>query len=119
VKLSVTLRGRQTPAISQNGALKIVIKESVTFEPKNADELSRFFEINKDKYREIWITLTNKKHADPQPVSFNEAVSEAKKHGLIDSRIKSLNEKKYSIRFTKRKNSKPFSHRDKEETQVG
>ena len=50
---------------------------SVSFEPKNAEELRRFFEANKNKYNEIWIILTNKKYADPQPVSFNEAVSEA------------------------------------------
>jgi hypothetical protein len=31
----------------------------------------------KGKHHEIWIALTNKKFADPQPVSFNEAVSEA------------------------------------------
>ena len=49
---------------------------SVSFEPKNAEELRRFFEANKNKYNEIWIILTNKKYADPQPVSFNEAVSE-------------------------------------------
>jgi hypothetical protein len=56
----------------------------------------------------FWIILTNKKYADPQPVSFNEAVSEAVKQGLIDSRSKSLSERKYAIRFTKRKSPKPF-----------
>jgi uncharacterized protein YdeI (YjbR/CyaY-like superfamily) len=88
-------------------------EKSGTFEPKNVEELSRFFEINKDNYREIWVILTKKKHADPQPVSFDEAVSEAAKHGLIDSRVKSLNEQKYLIRFTKRKNSKPFLYQEK------
>ena len=88
-------------------------EKSATFEPKNVKELSRFFEINKDTYLEIWIVLTNKKYADPQPVSFDEAVSEATKHQLVDSRVKSLNEQKYSIRFTKRKNPKPFSHQEK------
>jgi hypothetical protein len=46
--------------------------------------------------------LTKKKVAIFQPVSFNEAVNEAKKQGLIDSRTKTLDEKKYAIRFTKR-----------------
>jgi hypothetical protein len=78
-------------------------EESAIFEPKNAEELSRFFEINKEKHHEIWIILTKKKYADPQPVSFNDAVSEAVKQGLIDSRTRSLNEQKYAIRFTKRK----------------
>jgi hypothetical protein len=52
---------------------------------------------------EIWVVLTKKTHADPQPVSFIEAVAEAIKHGLVDSRTKTLSEKKYAVRFTKRK----------------
>jgi hypothetical protein len=79
--------------------------DSVAFEPKNAEELRRFLEANKDRYHEIWVVLSNKKYADPQPVSFDEAVSEALKQGMIDSRTKRLSERKYSIRFTKRKNS--------------
>ncbi len=80
---------------------------SISFEPKNTNELRHFFETNKDKYHEIWIVLSNKKYADPQPVSFNETVAEAVRQGLIDSRSKSLSERKYAIRFTKRKSPKP------------
>ena len=80
---------------------------TATFEPKNAEELSRFLEINKGKYSEIWIVLTKKKFANPQPVSFVDAISEAAKHGLIDSRTKSLDEQKYAVRFTKRRTHKP------------
>jgi hypothetical protein len=88
-------------------------KESVTFEPKNAEELARFFETNKDRYHEIWIVITKKDHTNPQPVSFNDAVTEAIKQGLIDSRTKTLNEQKYMIRFTKRKKvKKPKSLRN-------
>ena len=76
--------------------------ESVTFEPKSLEELKRFFEENKDKHHEIWVIITNKKAANPQIVSFNQVVSEAKKQGLIDSRIKNLDEKRYMIRLTKR-----------------
>jgi hypothetical protein len=78
-------------------------EKSVLFEPKSKEELSGFFEANKDRYSEIWIVLTKKSHTDPQPVSFDEAVKEAIRHGLVDSRTKSMNETKYSIRFTKRK----------------
>jgi len=77
--------------------------ESVTFEPKDAKDLARFFKTCKERYREIWIIITKKEHADPQPVSFVDAVKEAVKQGLIDSRTKTLNEQKYRIRFTKRK----------------
>ena len=68
------------------------LKDSVAFEPGNLEELRCFFETNKDKVHEIWIILTKKKYMNPQPVSFNEAVSEAVKQGLIDSRTKTLDE---------------------------
>ena len=80
---------------------------SVSFEPRNEEELRLFFQANKDKYHEIWIVLSNKKYVDPQPVSFNETVVEAVSQGLIDSRSKSLSEWKYAVRFTKRKSPKP------------
>ncbi len=76
--------------------------ESVTFEPMSLEELRRFFEENKAKYHEIWVIITNKKAANPQLVSFDQVVSEARKQGLIDSRIKNVDEKRYMIRLTKR-----------------
>lgn len=79
-----------------------IILESVTFEPQNASELKQFLEKNKDKCHEIWVVITKKKVANPQPLSFNQALAEAKKRGLIDSRTKTIDEKKYMIRFTKR-----------------
>jgi hypothetical protein len=78
-------------------------KKSISFEPKNVKQLSSFLEANKGNYHEIWIVLTKKEHANPQPISFHEAQTEAIKHGLVDSRSKSQNDKKYCIRFTKRK----------------
>ena len=76
--------------------------ESVTVEPKSLAELRQFFEENKDKYHEIWVIIKNKKATDPQIVSFNQVVSEARNQGLIDSRIKNVDEKRYMIRLTKR-----------------
>jgi hypothetical protein len=51
---------------------------------------------------EIWVVITKKKAANPPPLSFNQALVEAKKQGLIDSRTKTIDEKQYMIRFTKR-----------------
>ena|SRR3989304_228150 len=79
------------------------LKDYAAFEPRNIEELRCFFEANKDEVHEIWIILTKKKYANPQPVSFNETVSEAVRQGLIDSRTKTLSEQKHAIRFTKRK----------------
>jgi hypothetical protein len=76
--------------------------ESITFEPKNISELKQFFKKNKEKYHEIWIVITKKKTANPQPVSFYQALTEAKKQELIDSRTKTIDSEKYMIRFTKR-----------------
>ena len=76
--------------------------ESATFEPKSLADLKHFLEENKDKQHEIWIIITNKKTANPKVISFNEVVREAKRQGLIDSRIKNIDDKKYVIRLTKR-----------------
>ena len=78
---------------------------SITYEPQDTDDLSVFLKTNKEKYHEIWVVLVKKKCADPQPVSFSEAVSIAVHQGLIDSKTKSLDEKRYAVRFTKRKNN--------------
>jgi hypothetical protein len=110
MKLSDWLRGKQPPAKTRVRGKHVPLENhkatetrSVHFEPTNPEELSQFFEANKDKYHEIWVVLTKKTSANSQPVSFTEAVTEAIKHGLIDSRTKSLSDQKYGIRFTKRK----------------
>ena len=81
-------------------------ESSIIYEPQNIDDLSSFLKTNKDKYHEIWVVLIKKEHANPQPVSFSEAVSEAINQGLVDSRTKTLDEKRYAVRFTKRKTKK-------------
>jgi hypothetical protein len=81
-------------------------EDSIFYEPKDIDDLRRFLETNKEKYHEIWIVLIKKKVANPQPVSFNEAVSEAIAQGLVDSRTRTLDNSKYAVRFTKRKSKK-------------
>ena len=48
------------------------------------------------------LVITKKKAINPQPLSFNQALIEAKKQGLIDSRTKTIDQTKYMIRFTKR-----------------
>jgi hypothetical protein len=82
---------------------KLIERKQVFFEPRNVEALSSFLNENKGCYHEIWVILTKKEFADPQPVSFDEAVREAIKHGLVDSKTKTLSEKKYGIRFTKRR----------------
>jgi hypothetical protein len=83
-------------------------RRSISFEPKNVEELHHFLAAYKNSYPEIWIILTKKAIANPQPVSFNEAVAEAVSQGLVDSRTKSVSEQKYAIRFTKRKKLSAF-----------
>jgi len=77
-------------------------KRTVTYEPPSKDELSNFLGAHKDEYHEIWIVLTKKKRANPQPVSFSEVITEAVTHGLIDSRTKSLDDEKYGVRLTEK-----------------
>jgi hypothetical protein len=89
--------------------LPVPEKTSVSFEPKNPNELAAFFQANKVEFHEIWVVITKKKYANPQPVSFTQAVVEAVKQGLIDSQTKTLDEFKYAVRFTKRSAAKPFA----------
>lgn len=81
-------------------------EESIVYEPRNVNDLTIFLQGNKHRYHEIWVVLVKKKHASPQPVSFNEAVSTAIAIGLVDSRTKTLDEKSYAVRFTKRRSKK-------------
>ena len=56
-------------------------ESSISYEPNNPSDLESFLMANKEKYHEIWVILIKKKYADPQPVSFNEAVNLAIKSG--------------------------------------
>lgn len=56
---------------------------SIIFEPQNVSGLKQFFEDNNEKYHEIWVVITKKKIVNPQPLSFNQALSEAKNKGLL------------------------------------
>ncbi len=62
-----------------------------------------FFETEKDRHNDLWVVITKKVFVSPPPVSFAEAVAEAIKQGLVDSRAKTLSAEKYAIRFTKRR----------------
>jgi hypothetical protein len=99
MRLSVRLLGRQT-AREKRECLFVI--ETITFEPKSLAELSQFLEENRNNRHEIWIIITNKRVANPQIVSFEQVISEAKRQGLIDSRIKNIDEKRYMIRLTKK-----------------
>ncbi len=81
-------------------------QRSIIYEPKDPEDLARFLKINKEKYHEIWVVLVKKTRVDPQPVSFNEAVTMAVELGLVDNRTKSLDNERYMVRFTKRKSKK-------------
>jgi hypothetical protein len=87
-------------------------KSSVSFEPKNPAELATFLRFYKEEFHEIWIILAKKKYANPQPVSFTQAVAEAVKQGLVDSRTKTVDDQKYAVRITKRRATKPSPSKD-------
>ena len=44
-------------------------ERSVSFEPRDVQDLSRFFLDNKNRYHEIWVVLTKKKGDAQQPVT--------------------------------------------------
>jgi len=41
--------------------LRATVEGAVSFEPRDIDNLRRFFEDSKDRYHELWVVLTKKK----------------------------------------------------------
>jgi hypothetical protein len=93
---------------NRGAAMPASEKHSVSFEPMDSSELALFFQASKEEFHEMWIILTKKRYANPQPVSFTQVIAEAVKQELIDSQTKTFSEQKYAIRFTKKRTTKPL-----------
>ena len=61
-------------------------------------------------------SIDQKKHANTQLVSATEAVTEAIRYGLIDTRTKSLNQQKYPMLFQKKENWKQLDSKKSSNT---
>lgn len=79
-----------------------------TYSAQNREELRSWFEHNYASETEIWIVFY-KKHTGLQSVTIDEAQEEALCFGWIDGIEKRLDDQRYALRFTPRKNSKNWS----------
>ncbi len=80
-------------------------------EPKNTAEWRAWLEANHTIRREIWLVLT-KGRKDSSTLTITDAVDEALCFGWIDSRGKRLDESRYMLRLTPRKDDTHWSQRN-------
>ena len=73
-----------------------------TLEFKNRGQWRRWLEKNHGTEIEAWLLLFKKKYKD-QGLTLDEAVEEALCFGWIDGKLKSLDQKRYRLRFSPRK----------------
>jgi uncharacterized protein YdeI (YjbR/CyaY-like superfamily) len=76
-----------------------ISKKRLEFE--HQDQWRKWLEIHHAVETEAWLILYKKKYQD-QGLSLNEAIEEALCFGWIDGKLKSLDEKRYTLRFSPR-----------------
>jgi uncharacterized protein YdeI (YjbR/CyaY-like superfamily) len=79
-----------------------------TVTAQNRGELRAWFEQNYAAESEIWVVFF-KKHTGVPSVTLDEAQEEALCFGWIDGIEKKMDEQRYALRFTPRKNNKNWS----------
>lgn len=75
---------------------------------KNRKEWRAWLENNHQSKKEIWL-IYYKKHTGKPSIPYSDAVEEAICFGWIDGQIKSLDEEKYTQRYTPRKPKSAWS----------
>jgi uncharacterized protein YdeI (YjbR/CyaY-like superfamily) len=87
------------------------LKQALYF--KNNQEWRRWLEQNHSKEEEVWL-IHYKKHSGKTSVSPSGAVEEALCFGWIDSKMKSIDEERYILKYSPRKAKSPWSNSNKE-----
>ena len=80
---------------------------------KNSDEWRTWLERNHGKEMEIWL-IHYKKHSGKTGISYYEALDEALCFGWIDSRMKSIDDERFILRYSPRKAKSVWSKLNKE-----
>jgi len=79
--------------------------------PKQPGEFARWLARNHDRAAEVWLVFY-KKTSCKQTVAYKHALQEAMCYGWIDSRVKSTDKERFTVRFTPRKPGSPWSRRN-------
>lgn len=82
-----------------------------TIHPKQPSDFARWLSRNRDRASEVWLVFY-KKTSGRQRVAYKHALQQALCCGWIDSRIKSMDAERFTVRFTPRKPGSPWSKRN-------
>ncbi|GGX72446.1 YdeI/OmpD-associated family protein [Saccharospirillum salsuginis] len=85
----------------------------MTFTSKNRAEWRSWLSDNHHSASEVWLVLF-KKTSGKANLSYNDAVEEALCFGWIDGMKRSIDEERYSLRFTPRKADSQWSQSNKD-----
>lgn len=79
--------------------------------PKRAGDFERWLSQHASRVSEVWLVF-QKRTSGKQTVTYQEALLEALCYGWIDSRVKTLDRERFSVRFTARRPGSPWSKRN-------
>jgi uncharacterized protein YdeI (YjbR/CyaY-like superfamily) len=79
--------------------------------PKQPGDFARWLARNRDRAAEVWLVFY-KKTSGRQTVAYKHALQEAMRYGWIDSRVKSMDAERFTVRFTPRMPGSPWSKRN-------
>jgi uncharacterized protein YdeI (YjbR/CyaY-like superfamily) len=92
----------------------IDLNNALVFE--NKKEWRKWLENNHNKFKEIWL-IHYKKSSNKKGINHYDAVEEALCFGWIDSTLKKIDEERYILRYTPRKEKSVWSKINKEKAE--
>ena len=79
--------------------------------PKQPGDFARWLARNRERATEVWLVFY-KKTSGRQTVAYKHALEDALCYGWIDSRVKTMDAKRFMVRFTPRAPRSPWSKRN-------
>ena len=79
--------------------------------PKQPGDFARWLARNRGRAAEVWLVFY-KKTSGRQTVAYKHALQDVLCYGWIDSRVKSIDPVRFTVRFTPRKPGSPWSKRN-------
>jgi uncharacterized protein YdeI (YjbR/CyaY-like superfamily) len=79
--------------------------------PKQPGDFARWLDRNRQRATQVWLVFY-KKASGRQTVAYKHALEDALCYGWIDSGVKSMDAKRFMVRFTPRTSRSPWSKRN-------
>ena len=90
---------------------------SKAFDFKDSQEWHKWLLQNHDKEKEAWL-IVQKKHGSKIGIRYDKALEEALCFGWIDGKMKSIDEKKFILRYSPRKSRSVWSKINKDKAEI-